>query len=140
LILAQLFLPHLLFLESQIKWVLSQPNDPKRAKLASLEVAHSFLAFSGLVMFVLTTDHSCGSYPIYPLTSISLSFRYAITKAFVIAFVMTFFSVFDVPVFWPILLYYWIVLFVLTMKRQIVHMIKYKYVSFSIEKQVSTYH
>ncbi|WVZ78595.1 hypothetical protein U9M48_026283 [Paspalum notatum var. saurae] len=53
-------------------------------------------------------------------------FWYAITKAFCVAFVMTFFSVFDVPVFWPILLCYWIVLFVLTMKRQIVHMIKYK--------------
>ncbi|KAJ1283002.1 hypothetical protein BS78_03G094200 [Paspalum vaginatum] len=62
-------------------------------------------------------------------------FWYAITKAFVVAFVMTFFSVFDVPVFWPILLCYWIVLFVLTMKRQIVHMIKYKYVPFSIGKQ-----
>ncbi|TVU22311.1 hypothetical protein EJB05_31996, partial [Eragrostis curvula] len=68
------------------------------------------------------------------LILISLSFRYAITKAFVVAFVMTFFSVFDVPVFWPILCY-WIVLFVLTMKRQIVHMIKYKYVPFNIGKQ-----
>jgi hypothetical protein len=67
----------------------------------------------------------------------SLPFRYAITKAFVVAFVMTFFSVFDVPVFWPILLCYWIVLFVLTMKRQIMHMIKYKYVPFNIGKQVS---
>ena len=37
-----------------------------------------------------------------------LPFRYAITKAFVVAFVMTLFSVFDVPVFWPILLCYWI--------------------------------
>ena len=63
-------------------------------------------------------------------------FRYAITKAFCVAFVMTFFSVFDVPVFWPILLCYWIVLFVLTMRRQIIHMIKYKYVPFSIGKQV----
>jgi hypothetical protein len=51
---------------------------------------------------------------------------------------MTFFSVFDVPVFWPILLCYWIVLFVLTMKRQILHMIKYKYVPFSMGKQVRT--
>ncbi|CAK9178504.1 unnamed protein product [Ilex paraguariensis] len=62
-------------------------------------------------------------------------FWYAITKAFVVAFVMTFFSVFDVPVFWPILLCYWIVLFVLTMKRQIMHMIKYKYVPFDFRKQ-----
>ncbi|KAM2428514.1 hypothetical protein ACFX1W_016238 [Malus domestica] len=62
-------------------------------------------------------------------------FWYSITKAFCIAFLMTFFSAFDVPVFWPILLCYWIVLFALTMKRQIMHMIKYKYVPFSIGKQ-----
>lgn len=49
---------------------------------------------------------------------------------------MTFFSMFDVPVFWPILLFYWIVLFVLTMRRQISHMIKYKYIPFSVGKQV----
>ncbi|CAL9189909.1 unnamed protein product [Musa hybrid cultivar] len=61
--------------------------------------------------------------------------RYSITKAFCVAFAMTFFSVFDVPVFWPILVCYWIVLFVLTMKRQIVHMIKYKYVPFNVGKQ-----
>lgn len=44
---------------------------------------------------------------------------------------MTFFEVFDVPVFWPILLMYFIVLFVITMKRQIKHMIKHKYVPWS---------
>ncbi|KAF3337567.1 protein RER1B-like protein [Carex littledalei] len=62
-------------------------------------------------------------------------FWYAITKALCIAFMMTFFSVFDVPVFWPILLCYWVVLFVLTMKRQILHMVKYKYVPFNLGKQ-----
>ncbi|KAL0454166.1 UNVERIFIED_CONTAM: protein RER1A [Sesamum latifolium] len=62
-------------------------------------------------------------------------FWYAITKAFCIAFIMTFFSMFDVPVFWPILLCYWLVLFALTMKRQIMHMIKYKYIPFNIGKQ-----
>lgn len=62
-------------------------------------------------------------------------FWYSITKAFCIAFVMTFFSAFDVPVFWPILLFYWVVLFTLTMRRQIAHMIKYKYVPFSFGKQ-----
>ena len=44
---------------------------------------------------------------------------------------MTFFEIFDVPVFWPILLLYFLVLFFITMKRQIRHMIKYKYVPFS---------
>ena len=63
--------------------------------------------------------------------------RYAFTKALCVAFVLTFFSIFDVPVFWPILLLYWIVLFILTMKRQIRHMIKYRYIPFSLGKQVS---
>eukprot|EP00246_Nothoceros_aenigmaticus_P014017 TRINITY_DN514_c0_g1_i2.p1 TRINITY_DN514_c0_g1~~TRINITY_DN514_c0_g1_i2.p1 ORF type:complete len:196 (-),score=18.25 TRINITY_DN514_c0_g1_i2:428-1015(-) len=62
-------------------------------------------------------------------------FWYALTKAFCVAFFLTFFSIFDVPVFWPILLLYWIVLFVLTMKRQIRHMIKYRYIPFSLGKQ-----
>ncbi|OIT08657.1 PREDICTED: protein RER1B-like [Nicotiana attenuata] len=62
-------------------------------------------------------------------------FWYAITKAFCVAFVMTFFSLFDVPVFWPILLCYWVVLFILTMRRQITHMIRYKYIPFNLGKQ-----
>ena len=41
---------------------------------------------------------------------------------------MTFFTVFDIPVFWPILLLYFVALLFLTMKRQIRHMIKHKYV------------
>eukprot|EP00580_Thalassiosira_gravida_P006953 CAMPEP_0201631356 /NCGR_PEP_ID=MMETSP0493-20130528/5367_1 /ASSEMBLY_ACC=CAM_ASM_000838 /TAXON_ID=420259 /ORGANISM="Thalassiosira gravida, Strain GMp14c1" /LENGTH=260 /DNA_ID=CAMNT_0048102681 /DNA_START=278 /DNA_END=1060 /DNA_ORIENTATION=+ len=47
---------------------------------------------------------------------------------------MTFFSVFDVPVFWPILLMYFGVLFFMTMKRQIAHMWKHKYVPISFGK------
>ncbi|PSS21262.1 Protein RER1A like [Actinidia chinensis var. chinensis] len=62
-------------------------------------------------------------------------FWYSITKAFCIAFVMTFFSIFNVPVFWPILLFYWVILFTITMKRQILHMVKYRYVPFSFGKQ-----
>ncbi|XP_078443796.1 protein RER1A-like [Wolffia australiana] len=62
-------------------------------------------------------------------------FWHSLLKAFCIAFIMTFFSLFDVPVFWPILLFYWVVLFTVTMKRQILHMIKYRYVPFSFGKQ-----
>ncbi|XP_022894693.1 protein RER1A-like [Olea europaea var. sylvestris] len=62
-------------------------------------------------------------------------FWHSLTKAFCFAFVLTFFGAFDVPVFWPILLFYWLVLFVSTMKRQILHMIKYKYVPFTFGKQ-----
>ncbi|KAF5738226.1 Protein RER1A [Tripterygium wilfordii] len=46
------------------------------------------------------------------------------------------FCVFDVPVFWPILVFYWISLFILTMRKQMMHMIKYKYIPFSFGKQV----
>ncbi|XP_059310881.1 protein RER1A-like [Lycium ferocissimum] len=62
-------------------------------------------------------------------------FWYSLTKAFCIGFVLTFFSAFDVPVFWPILLFYWLVLLISTMKRQIMHMIKYRYVPFTFGKQ-----
>lgn len=58
------------------------------------------------------------------------------TYAFLIGFVLTFFPVFDVPVFWPILLFYWVVLFTVTMRKQITLMIKYKYVPFSFGKRV----
>ena len=51
-----------------------------------------------------------------------------------IAFIMTFFSIFDVPVFWPILVMYFFVLFFMTMKRQILHMYKHKYIPFSFGK------
>ena len=36
-----------------------------------------------------------------------------------VAFGMTFFRFFDIPVFWPVLVVYFCVLFFLTMKRQI---------------------
>ncbi|KAH6781066.1 Rer1 family protein [Perilla frutescens var. hirtella] len=62
-------------------------------------------------------------------------FWHSLAKAFCIAFLLTFFSAFDVPVFWPILLFYWSALFFLTMRRQIMHMIKYKYVPFTFGKQ-----
>ncbi|KAH6808336.1 Rer1 family protein [Perilla frutescens var. frutescens] len=64
-------------------------------------------------------------------------FWYSITKAFCIAFVLTFISIFDVPVFWPILLFYWVMLCTLMLRKQILHMIKYKYVPFSFGKQLS---
>lgn len=65
--------------------------------------------------------------------------RLSIIRAFVIGFMMTFFEVFDVPVFWPILLFYWVMLFILTMRKQIQHMIKYRYVPFSFGKQVCVF-
>jgi hypothetical protein len=47
---------------------------------------------------------------------------------------MTFFDVFDIPVFWPILLIYFFILFFMTMKRQIQHMLKHRYIPFDFGK------
>lgn len=61
-------------------------------------------------------------------------FWYTTYKSLVVSIICTFFSAFDIPVFWPILVMYFITLFVVTMKRQIKHMIKHRYVPFSYGK------
>ncbi|KAK8015701.1 Bcrer1 [Apiospora marii] len=61
-------------------------------------------------------------------------FWHAATSAIGIGFMCSWFEVFNVPVFWPVLVMYWIILFVLTMRKQIQHMIKYKYVPFTLGK------
>ncbi|KAG0016451.1 retention in endoplasmic reticulum protein 1 [Podila clonocystis] len=62
-------------------------------------------------------------------------FWYSATRSIVIAFFCTLFRIFDIPVFWPILLLYFCILFTITMKRQIRHMIKYRYIPFNIGKK-----
>ena len=47
---------------------------------------------------------------------------------------MTFFKAFDIPVFWPLLLAYFILIFALVMRRQIQHMIKYHYLPWDAGK------
>ncbi|OIT19725.1 protein rer1b [Nicotiana attenuata] len=64
-------------------------------------------------------------------------FWYAITKALCIAFIITFFSLFDVPTYWPFLLFIWILHFVSTMDSLIRRMIRYKYILFNLGKQGS---
>ncbi|XP_009614080.1 protein RER1A-like isoform X3 [Nicotiana tomentosiformis] len=62
-------------------------------------------------------------------------FWYAIIKALCIAFIITFFSLFDVPTYWPFLLFLWILHFVGTMDSLIRQMIRYKYIPFNLGKQ-----
>jgi hypothetical protein len=52
-------------------------------------------------------------------------------KSTLIGLVCSLFDCFNVPVFWPILVMYFITLLCITMKRQIKHMIKYKYIPFT---------
>jgi len=62
-------------------------------------------------------------------------FWYWATRAIGISFFCTSFDIFNVPVFWPVLVMYWFILFVLTMRRQIQPMIIYRYVPFTIGKR-----
>eukprot|EP00916_Digyalum_oweni_P014432 GHVL01023672.1.p1 GENE.GHVL01023672.1~~GHVL01023672.1.p1 ORF type:complete len:180 (+),score=8.48 GHVL01023672.1:109-648(+) len=57
------------------------------------------------------------------------------TTAFIISLLLTCSNIFDVPVFWPILLIYFLGLFLFTMRTQIKHMLKHKYVPFSFGKK-----
>ncbi|ODV88481.1 hypothetical protein CANCADRAFT_46366 [Tortispora caseinolytica NRRL Y-17796] len=61
-------------------------------------------------------------------------FWHSATQATLWAFIATWFSVFDIPVFWPILVIYFFALFAMTMRHQIRHMIKYRYLPFDIGK------
>lgn len=80
-------------------------------------------------------------------------FWHTATRAVTISFVCSWFEIFNLPVFWPVLVMYWLILFALTSKshlsavpswttrlisspvrRQIQHMIKYRYIPFSMGK------
>ncbi|PAA57975.1 hypothetical protein BOX15_Mlig028513g1 [Macrostomum lignano] len=61
-------------------------------------------------------------------------FWYSSTRATVISLFCTLVPAFDIPVFWPILVMYFFLLFTLTMKRQIKHMIKHRYIPFTYGK------
>ena len=56
-------------------------------------------------------------------------------KSVLLALACTVTRLFDVPVFWPILVLYFLVLFGITMKRQLQHMHQYGYVPFNWGKQ-----
>ena len=56
------------------------------------------------------------------------------TQAILISLFCTMFVIFDIPVFWPVLVVYWLMLTGLTMRRQIQHMIRYRYVPWDLGK------
>ncbi|CAG9114286.1 unnamed protein product [Plutella xylostella] len=61
-------------------------------------------------------------------------FWLSVTKSTIVGFFCTFVDAFNIPVFWPILVMYFLTLFCITMKRQIKHMIKYRYLPFTHNK------
>ncbi|CAF2521130.1 unnamed protein product [Rotaria sp. Silwood2] len=58
-------------------------------------------------------------------------FWYTSFKALIISLILTIFPIFDIPVFWPVLVIYFFTLFFLTMRQRIAHMVQYKYVPFT---------
>lgn len=56
------------------------------------------------------------------------------TRATLVALFMSLFEMFDLPVFWPILLLYFFVLTFLTLRKQIQHMYKHHYVPWTTGK------
>jgi hypothetical protein len=81
-----------------------------------------------LALFSLTFYDSC-------VCSCVSFCRYSAAKGTTMAFLMTFSDLFDVPVFWPILLGYFLLLFGITMKTRVEHMRKHGYVPWSLGKK-----
>eukprot|EP00762_Andalucia_godoyi_P003294 ANDGO_06679.mRNA.1 Protein RER1B len=63
-------------------------------------------------------------------------FWYKLTRGVCIAFTLTLTKLTDIPVFWPILLLYFILLSFVTMKKRIQHMVKHRYLPFSYGKKL----
>ncbi|XP_023722344.1 protein RER1 [Cryptotermes secundus] len=61
-------------------------------------------------------------------------FWHSVTRSSVFGIICTFFNCFNIPVFWPILVVYFITLLCITMRKQIQHMIRYRYLPFSYGK------
>ena len=69
------------------------------------------------------------------MCSCRFKFWVAATRAVLLCIFLTCFEAFDLPVFWPILVGYFLVLFATTMKDRVKHMIEYRYVPFSTGKK-----
>jgi len=65
-------------------------------------------------------------------------FWHSATRAVCIAFACSWSEIFNLPVFWPVLVVYWLILVFLTMRRQIQSMIKYRYVHRTLEGFVAS--
>ena len=106
---------HLLYLLVLMITPLSDPDEADR------DVAH------------LPTSSADEFKPFVPKVQEFVVWR-SMTKVLLICFALTLFSAFDIPVFWPVLVGYFIVLFASQMGGRIRHMLKHKYVPWSAGK------
>jgi len=58
------------------------------------------------------------------------------TKVLLICILLTFIQKLDIPIFWPLLLFYFIMITFLTIKNRIMHMIKHKYIPLDLGKKI----
>lgn len=73
----------------------------------------------------------------HPNTAYCVFIRLSATRATIIALFCSFSEVFDVPVYWPILVMYFCVLFVLTMRRQIQYVLAFIIIFFFLYDQIT---
>ena len=62
------------------------------------------------------------------------SFWELVCITLIYSIILTFFKIFDVPVFWPLLLIYFLIVFALVMQKQIKRMVKYHYLPWDAGK------
>lgn len=77
--------------------------------------------------------------PQYPLGTNTVTCRLSSTRAVIISLLCTTSDMFDVPVYWPILVVYFCVLFALTMRRQIQYVESPATLSFAHIQPFQTY-
>lgn len=61
--------------------------------------------------------------------------RKMLIKATLLTSLMTFFEFFDFPIYWPLLVFYFIFMTTFLCRYKIEHMIKYKYIPFDFGKK-----
>ncbi|KAG7227020.1 hypothetical protein INR49_022367 [Caranx melampygus] len=122
---------------------LSPKVDPSLLDEGKLTQLHLIKIFSSVVMMCVEQKDEGPALPTKQNEEFrpfirrlpEFKFWHSATKGIIIAMICTFFDAFNVPVFWPILVMYFIMLFCITMKRQIKHMIKYRYLPFTHGKR-----
>ena len=62
-------------------------------------------------------------------------YRKCYVIALVVSIILSFFSFLNIPVFWPLLVVYFILVMIVAFKTKIAHMIKYRYVPIDIGKR-----
>lgn len=82
-----------------------------------------------------TKGGSDGEYKPFSRKVPEFTFWFSATRAVLVAYALTLFDVFNVPVYWPILVVYFLALFVATMRRQIADMVKRRYIPCSWGKK-----